>query len=160
MAEASELFRKAHESQPDEFQAIVLRETTLRSLGRKEEQQEAAKQAVRAICRRLELNPDDLRALSLGCGALISSGEVEQGLAMARKLLELAPNDPGSLYNVTCAFANAGLHDEALDLLERRIKMGGLYREWVQQDADFDGLRSNPRFQALLEQMSSPKAAG
>jgi adenylate cyclase len=160
MEEASDLFRQAHESQPDEFQAIVLRESTLRSLGRKEEQQEAAKLAVRAICQRLELNPDDLRALSLGCGALISSGEVEQGLAMARKLLKLTPDDPSALYNVSCAFANAGLHDEALDLLERRTDMGGLYREWVQQDADFDGLRNNPRFQALLERMSGPKAAG
>ncbi|MGK2925836.1 MAG: hypothetical protein ACSLE2_09455 [Lysobacterales bacterium] len=33
----------------------------------------------------------------------------------------LAPNDPSALYNVTCAFANAGLYDEALDLLERRV---------------------------------------
>jgi len=160
MEEAADLFRKAHESQPDEFQAVALREGALRTLGRNDEHREAVKQAARAILQRLELNPDDERALSLGCNALVSLGELEQGLAMARKLLELAPNDPGALYNVTCAFANAGLHDEALDLLERRLKMGGLYREWVQRDADFDGLRDDARFQALLERMSGPKTHG
>jgi len=160
MAEAAELYRKAHESQPDEFQAISLCLGALRTLGRKEEYKQAAEQAVRAIRQRLELNPDDQRALSLGCGALVSLGEVEQGIAMARKLLELAPNDPGAMYNTSSTFAHAGLHDEALDLLERRAKMGGLYREWVQQDSDFDGLRDHPRFQKLLERMSSPKTRG
>jgi adenylate cyclase len=160
MAEAAALFRRAHETQPDEFQAVSLLEATLRAMGTDDEQRAAAtKQAVAAIQKRLELNPDDQRALNLGCGMLVSDGQVEQGLEMARRLLQLAPNEPGALYNTTCAFANAGRHDEALDLLERRVAMGGLYRQWVEHDPDFASLRDHPRFQALLGQMSSPRAA-
>ena len=159
MAEAAELFRRAHETQPDEFQAISLLEGALRAVGADEKERAAVtKQAVAAIQNRLELNPDDQRALNLGCNILISDGQVERGLEMARRLLRLAPNDASTLYNTTCAFANAGRHEEALDLLERRVRMGGLYREWVERDPDFAGLRDHPRFQALLGQMSSPRA--
>jgi adenylate cyclase len=159
MAEAAALFRKAHESQPDEFQAVALLEGTLRAMDADQaERAVVTKLALTAIQNRLELNPDDQRALNLGCGMLVSDGQVEQGLAMARRLLRLAPNDPSALYNATCAFANAGRRDEALDLLERRAGMGGLYREWVEHDPDFAGLRDHPRFQALLGRMSSPRA--
>ena len=158
MAEAATLFRQAHETQPDEFQAIALLESTLRAMGADEAERSAAtRQAIAAIQSRLELNPDDQRALQLGCGLLVSNGQVEQGLAMARRLLRLAPNDASALYNIICAFANAGRHDEALDLLERRVRMGGLYRQWVERDPDLAGLRDHPRFKALLDRMSSPR---
>jgi adenylate cyclase len=159
MAEAAALFRKAHETQPDEFQAISLLEGTLRAMGADQEQQATAtKRAVAAIQNRLELNPDDQRALNLGCNMLVSDGQVERGLELARRLLRLAPNDASTLYNTACAFANAGRRDEALDLLERRVRMGGLYRQWVERDPDLAGLRDHPRFQALLEHMSSPRS--
>lgn len=158
MAEAAELFERAHETQPDEFQAVTLLEGALRAMGADEEQRAAAtKRAIEAIQKRLKLNPDDQRALNLGCNMLVSDGRVEEGLEMARRLLQLAPNDTTALYNATCAFANAGRHEEALDLLERRVAMGGLYREWVERDPDFAGIRDHPRFKALLGAMSSPR---
>jgi adenylate cyclase len=158
MVEAARLFRQAHETQPDEFQAAALIESALRAAGADEEQRAAAvKLAVAAIQNRLELNPDDQRALQLGCNMLVSDGRVEQGLEMARRLLRLAPNDPSALYNSTCAFANAGQYEEALDLLERRVAMGGLYRQWVERDPDLKGLHDHPRFQVLLDRMSSPR---
>ncbi|HET6593361.1 MAG TPA: tetratricopeptide repeat protein, partial [Xanthomonadales bacterium] len=158
MAEAAELFQRAHETQPDEFQAVTLLEGALRAMGVDEEQRAAAtKRAIEAIQNRLKLNPDDQRALNLGCNMLVSDGRVEEGLEMARRLLQLAPNDTTALYNATCAFANAGRHEEALDLLERRVAMGGLYRAWVERDPDFAGIRDHPRFKALLGAMSSPR---
>jgi adenylate cyclase len=159
MAEAAALFRQAHETQPDEFDAVSLLVGTLRAMGAGEaEQAGATKQAIAAIQNRLELSPDDPRALNLGCNILVSDGRVKEGLEMARRLLRLAPNDASTLYNITCAFANAGRHDEALDLLERRVGMGGVYRQWVERDPDLAGLRDHPRFKALLDQMSSPRA--
>jgi tetratricopeptide (TPR) repeat protein len=109
---------------------------------------------VAAIRKRLELNPDDLRALSLGSGQLVSAGFPEEGVAMAERALELAPRDMGVHYNATCCFARAGLKEKALSTLERRLDLAGtIYREWVENDSDFDSLRDDPRFQAMLERM-------
>lgn len=153
MTEAAELFRRAHEAQPDEFQAAALREGALFASGDSSQRDEALRVAIGAVQRRLELNPDDQRAMQLGCGLLIADGQKAAGLAMARRLLAVAPTEPGALYNALCAFARAGEHDEALRLLERRVAMGGIYRDWLENDPDLAGLRDNPRFQELVQRI-------
>jgi len=152
LSEAAELWARAHATQPDEFQSMALRALALRHID-PDEAQRATEISVAAIRTRLELNPDDLRALSLGSGQLVGAGFPTEGVAMARRALELAPNDVSVLYNATCCFALAGLGEEALTTLDRRLQRAAIYREWVENDSDFDSVREDPRFQALLERM-------
>lgn len=153
LREAASLWTRAHATQPDEFQALALLAQALRAID-SAEADAVNGQAVAAVRQRLELNPDDLRALTLGAARLIEAGFVDEGIGMAERALELAPNDIGVLYNVSCSFARAGRKDKALETLEQRLqKAGTIYREWVEQDSDLETLRDDPRFQALLERM-------
>jgi adenylate cyclase len=156
--EAIDLWTRAHATQPDEFQSLALIPAALRNFD-PEAAVVAARQAIAAIERRLALNPDDLRALSLGAGMLVGAGRIQEGLIMAERALELAPGDKSVLYNTACCFAQAGRNDRALELLEQRLQRSGtIYREWVEHDSDFDGLQGDPRFTALLDRM--PRVVG
>ena len=156
--EAADLWAKAHATQPDEFQSLALMSGALQNFD-SEAAKVAARQAIAAVELRLALNPDDLRALSLGGGQLVNAGRVEEGLAMTERALELEPGDISILYNAACSYAQAGRYERTLELLERRLGAAGtIYREWVEHDSDFDGLRGHPRFIALLDRM--PRVAG
>ncbi len=110
----------------------------------------AGKRAIEIAERRLEVTPDDSRALTLGAGILVSIGRVEEGLAWSEKALAVYPDDLTVLYNSACAYASAGRAERALDLLERRLRHKTIHRDWIEQDPDFDSIRDHPRFKALL----------
>jgi hypothetical protein len=59
--------------------------------------------------------------------------------------------DSGSLYyQVACLESREGNIDAALDALERAVELRPRAREWAREDTDFDRLRDNARFEALL----------
>jgi adenylate cyclase len=149
---AAALWKRAHEAQPDEFQSAALRTQVLFSLGRDEEARESNRIALEAVERRLALNPDDVRALMLGGCLAHYAGREEDGRAMTERALELAPDDAGVLHNATCYYSNIGDVGRAIEIFERRIALSRtLYREWVDNDTDFDNIRDHPRFIELLE---------
>ena len=46
----------------------------------------------------------------------------------------------------------------AIDHVERAAGTQGAKRAWIERDTDFDPLRSNPRFIALLERLRRMEA--
>jgi adenylate cyclase len=154
LEQAADLWRRAHEALPDEFQAATLRIGALTGVGLHDEAKAANAIAMEAIDRRLALNPDDLRALSLGGCVAHHAGREADGRAMIERVLELAPTDGGVLHNVTCYYSNIGDVEKAIEMLERAMAvMGTIYRDWVDHDSDFDTIRDDPRFKALVEKM-------
>jgi tetratricopeptide (TPR) repeat protein len=89
----------------------------------------------------------------MGAGAMIRLGQRDRGLKWAKRALALDPDDPAILYNVACNFAGLGMIEEAVDCLERTVKVGAAYRDWINNDSDLDPLRDNVRFQALLKSL-------
>lgn len=154
LEQAADLWRRAHDAWPDEFQSAALRVGALTGVGLHDEAKKANAIAMEAIDRRLALNPDDLRALSLGACVAHHEGREAEGLAMIERAEELAPKDGGVLHNVTCYYSNVGNVEKAIEMLERRMAVSGtIYGDWIDHDADFDNIRDDPRFQALVEKM-------
>ena len=150
LEEAADLFEKAAQVNPDDYQAPALLSSVYVGLHRPAEAEVCDRRAIRVIERHLELHPDDARALYLGAAVFAHLGDRDRSVVFARRALEVDPEDPGVLYNVACNFAILGQADQAIDCLERAVKNGFAQRAWIENDADLNVLRSNPRFQALL----------
>jgi TolB-like protein/Tfp pilus assembly protein PilF/predicted Ser/Thr protein kinase len=151
--ESAELFREAARVRLEDFQSLLLLSQSLRILGRHEEEQQAMREGIRRAEKQLELDPNDRRALSLGSGTLFELGEVEKAFSWSEKSLKLYPDETGVILNAVCLFARAGRKEEALDYAEKVFGKGFGKRDWIENDPDYDSLRDEPRFKALLEKL-------
>ena len=143
-------YEDASRARPEDYQALVLMSAPLKALGREDEALAALRRGLEVAERHLELNPDDVRALYLGAGALAQLGERERGLDWTRRAYAIDSEDPGVLYNVACSFANMGMIDDAIACLEKAVQNGFGHREWLENDSDLNPVRADPRFQTLL----------
>jgi serine/threonine protein kinase/tetratricopeptide (TPR) repeat protein len=146
-------YEDAAAARPEDFQALLLMQTPLTRLGRKEEAIAALRRGLQVAERHLELTPDDARALVLGAGALMQLGDSDRALDWARRAHALDPDDSAVLYNVACAYALGGQTEEAIKGLDQAITNGFGHKEWLENDSDFDSIRGDPRFQALLKKL-------
>ena len=151
LAEAARLFEQACSVRPEDYQSPNLLALCCDGLRRWSDATNAYRRCAEAAEKHLQLQPDDERALYLGSQALCRLGEREKGLAWAARALAIDPEEPAVLYNVACTHAFAGNVDEALDLLERAVRYGFGYREWIGNDPAMDSLRMRPRFQAIVK---------
>jgi tetratricopeptide (TPR) repeat protein len=78
-------------------------------------------------------------------------GRVEDGLRVDLALTALLPEDATVRYNLACSYALLGRTDEAIDTLERSIRLGYRDLDHLRTDDDLRTLRNHPRFLALLE---------
>jgi serine/threonine protein kinase/Tfp pilus assembly protein PilF len=150
---AIDLYRKAAEVRPEDYQAPLLMAQVYEDLGRHEKAREARGQGVRLAEERLDQNPDDIRALYMGANGLVALGEREQGLKWARRALEVEPDEPMLLYNVACIYSLAEEADAALQCLERAIDGGFAHRDWIRRDSNLDLVRADPRYAAILAKL-------
>jgi tetratricopeptide (TPR) repeat protein len=151
--ESATLFRRATEIRLEDFQSALLLAQTLRRLGRIDEAQAARRDGIARAERHLELEPDDTRALSVGAAELVYE-DPQRAVDWARRAVAVGPDDPAVWYNVACTYAGLGMKDEALSWLTRLFGSGIGGHEWAANDPDFDLLRDDPRFQALLARPS------
>jgi adenylate cyclase len=146
---SAELFRKASEVRQEDYQSLLLLAQSLRMLG-KDKDQSIARRSIERARKQLELNPKDSRALSLGSGTLFEIGEREEAFEWLNRAIEINPEDSSVLFNGACLYSKAGDINNALNLLERGFQRGSGNRSWMAQDPDYDSLRNEPRFKALL----------
>ncbi len=69
---------------------------------------------------------------------------------MGRDLIERRPDQAYLFYNTACCESLAGETAAAIEHLRRAIEMWDGGREMARHDSDFDPVRDEPAFQALL----------
>ncbi|HUQ10701.1 MAG TPA: winged helix-turn-helix domain-containing protein [Steroidobacteraceae bacterium] len=148
-----ELWRKAGEVRSEDFESPLLAAQSLRKLGRLVEASEVNREAVRRAERLLELNPHNARVLSFGAGALFEDGQTERAIEWTARASRLYPDDMGVVINSACLFSKCGEIGKALDQLERMFSKGWGKRDWVEKDPDYDPLRAEPRFIAMMARL-------
>jgi serine/threonine protein kinase/tetratricopeptide (TPR) repeat protein len=152
-SEAAPLFELAAKLRPEDYHATTFLASAYTAQGRIGEASKASHRAVKAIEKWLDINPDDARALNIGATIWSNLGETEKALDWAKRSLDIDPEDPQLLYNVACVYAIEGRKDDALQCLELAIDKGYGHREWIEHDSDLNSLRTDRRFQALLERV-------
>jgi serine/threonine protein kinase/Flp pilus assembly protein TadD len=152
-AEAVKLFERASSLRPEDFQSVYFLAQASKSRGMDADAKSYYRRALQLIEERLELNPDDVRALILAAGALASLGEQNKALDFIGRALEVDPDDPGIFYNIACSYANLDKPEDALSALERAVEKGYARKDWMDNDPDLEPIRNSPRYKALLQVM-------
>jgi len=82
---------------------------------------------------------------------LYAAGEYAEAADRGRELVEAHPQYAGLFYNLACCESLAGRTGDAIDHLELAIDRSERCRSWAQEDSDFDPIRDEPAFKALIE---------
>jgi adenylate cyclase len=149
-AKAAELYIRASEINPADYQAPVFLAQAYASMGRKQDEMRVRLGTLGTLEQHIRLNPHDTRALYIGAQNLWHVGEQKKSIELAEQALGQGQDEPMVLYNVACLYTTQGNLQRALDLLEEAVRLGFGDRAWMETDSDLEPLRAEPRFQALL----------
>ena len=83
--------------------------------------------------------------------ALYQAGDYEAAVAKGREVIEANPQYAGPLYNLACCESLAGHKAEAIGHLRQAVERSERFREFAKGDSDFDAIRDEPEFRALVE---------
>ena len=97
--------------------------------------------------------PDNGSAMGTVVSCLVSLGEVDRAREWARRAVLIDPENMSMRYNLACDLViGQGDFDLALELLGPVCaKMGKERLEWLKSDPDFDPIRDDERFKAMID---------
>jgi len=143
--EAIVSYDQALKFKPDYHQAWNNRGYALDNLGRFEE-------AIASYDQALKFKPDDHEAWYNRGIVLRKLGRFEEAIASYDQALKIKPDYHQAWYNKACYYALKGNIEQVLENLQQAINLNpDEYRKMAKTDSDFDGIREDERFQALIQ---------
>jgi len=114
---------------------------------------EAARRALTRIEKVISVQPDHSRAIGFGVGLLATLGEKERAREWVLRGQLLDPRNVIMLYNFSCAMVQLRDLETAFELLrDFTSRMDAGLMRWLESDSDFDPIRDDPRFSAMLKE--------
>jgi tetratricopeptide (TPR) repeat protein len=101
-----------------------------------------------------EANPLDV---TTAASAIAAAGQRAEAEALLRKLLQLARQRWVCPYELGTTYLALGDKEQALRELENAYRAHSICMVWAKDDPRLDPLRSEPRFQAILQRMIFPE---
>ena len=136
-------FGRAIELNPEDAEAYCSRGLAYYKL---QEYERAIEEYGRAI----ELNPEYAMAYNNRGVAYHALQDYARAIEDYGRAIELSPEYATAYYNTACAYALMGEAGEAYEWLEKAIGLDEKYRKLARDDKDFDGIREDERFKALV----------
>lgn len=124
-------------------QACYLRGDALRQLERYTE-------AVPLLMAAAELAPSNMHVWTALGWCYKRINQLPAAIDALERAVEAHPDSALARYNLACYLSLAGEKRRTFDLLEVALDLDPQYRDLMQGEADFDNVRSDPEFQALL----------
>jgi tetratricopeptide (TPR) repeat protein len=142
--EAITSYDQALQHKPDKDAAWHNRGIALAHLQRYEE-------ATTSFYYALKIEPNDHEVWCDYGLALAYLQRYEEAITNFDYALKIRPDDARTFYNKACCYEWQGQVELAIATLKQAIDLDPKYREMAKTDADFDRVRSDDRFQALLK---------
>jgi len=142
-AEAEQVFRQTIELDPEYAWAY-------NHLGILLADQQRDAEAEQTFLQAIELDPDDARTYNNLGILLYNQQRYDEAEQAYRQAIEHDPEYAGAYYSLACLYALQHDVEHALEYLQRSIDLKPKYRSMAQTDHDFDNIRENPQFQALM----------
>jgi serine/threonine protein kinase/Tfp pilus assembly protein PilF len=151
--EAVKLFTRASAIRPEDYQVGAFLAMALTSLNRRDEALVVIRKQAKAIDAHLALHPDDARACIMAANTYANLQDSDRSAEHAARAVAVDPTDPMVLYNVACLYSVLGRTEDCLTALEDAVNRGWGDKAWLEHDSDFDSVRGEPRYQALIRAM-------
>lgn len=98
----------------------------------------------------LKIRPGDLEALTSKADAAMEMKEFHWALSICNRVLDMDDKNQDAFYQRACAYACLGVEDQAISDLSKAIEGRAALRELAADEDDFENLRGNDSFDALL----------
>src|SRR5438876_10806391 len=150
--EATTFWEKALTLDEGDFGSAGMLVSTYTALGDQEGAQRAAKITLERCEKNLTRDANNGAAMGHGANALAELGQRERAKEWMERALLVDPDNVTMRYNFGCALANhLNDKDAALEMLGPAFeKMGAGFINHAKVDPDFDCIRDDPRFKAMV----------
>ncbi len=98
----------------------------------------------------LKVRPGDLEALTSKADTVMEMREFHWALSICNRVLEVDDSNENALYQRACAYACLGVEEQAISDLTRAIAGRIALKELAADEADFENLKGNEKFENLI----------